>query len=155
MLGLLIGGFLKLRLKVGIGWTYQIFSSATAVCLACATLHVDIPGRQLLALAAIFFAAFPLNALLYRFLWPLYGYPGENARVPPFLPQIASLLLIATALFTGLSLIYGVTLPGLLAGSGLVALVLGLALQDTLGNIFAGVRPASWESVPGRRLADR
>jgi small-conductance mechanosensitive channel/CRP-like cAMP-binding protein len=158
--GLLIGGFLKHRLKVGIGWTYQIFIAATAVCLACAILHIDIPGRQLLALMAIFFAAFPLNALLYRFLWPLYGYPGENARVPPFLPQITSLLLIATAFFSGLSLFYGVTVPGLLAGSGLIALVLGLALQDTLGNIFSGLglqagkafRVGDWLILEGKHV---
>ena len=66
--------------------------------------------------------------------------------------------LIATAFFSGLSTFYGVTLPGLLAGSGLIALVLGLALQDTLGNIFAGLglqagkafRVGDWLIVDGK-----
>jgi small-conductance mechanosensitive channel len=137
--GLLIGRILKRRFGVGLGWTYQVFIVATAVALGSALFHFDFPGQQLLKLLALVFGAFPFNALLYRYFWPIFGYPGEQARVPPFLPQITTLLLIATAFFTALSLFYGVTLPGLLAGSGLIALVLGLALQDTLGNIFAGL----------------
>src|ERR1700738_1558173 len=40
--------------------------------------------------------------------------------------------------FAGLAASYHVTIPRLLTGSGVIALILGLALQDTLGNIFAG-----------------
>ena len=137
--GLLIGRVLKRRFKIGLGWTYQIFIVAAAVLVTSGLFHFDFPGRRLVGMTVLFFAAFPLNALLYRYFWPIFGYPGEQARIPPFLPQITTLLLIATAFFSGLSTFYGVTLPGLLAGSGLIALVLGLALQETLGNIFAGI----------------
>jgi CRP-like cAMP-binding protein len=34
--------------------------------------------------------------------------------------------------------VYELPIPGLLAGAGVLGLVLGLALQDTLGNIFSG-----------------
>lgn len=158
--GLLIGRILRRRFRVGLGWTYHVFIVATAVVVASALFHFDFPGQQLLRLVAVVFAAFPFNALLYRYFWPVFGYPGEQARVPPFLPQITTLLLIATAFFTGLSLLYGVTLPGLLAGSGLIALVLGLALQDTLGNIFSGLglqagksfRVGDWLIVDGKHV---
>lgn len=158
--GLLIGRVLKRRLRVGLGWTYQIFIAAAAVVVASALFHFDFPGQHLVGMTALFFAAFPVNALLYRYFWPIFGYPGEQARVPPFLPQITTLLLIATAFFAGLSTFYGVTLPGLLAGSGLIALVLGLALQDTLGNIFAGLglqagkafRVGDWLIVDGKHV---
>ena len=158
--GLLIGRVLKRRFRIGLGWTYQIFIAAVAVVIASALFHIDFPGRSLVGMTALFFAAFPVNALLYRYFWPIYGYPGEQARVPPFLPQITTLLLIATAFFTGLSTFYGVTLPGLLAGSGLIALVLGLALQDTLGNIFSGLglqagkafRVGDWLIVDGKHV---
>jgi small-conductance mechanosensitive channel/CRP-like cAMP-binding protein len=158
--GLLIGRILRRRLAVGLGWTYQIFIAATAVLIAAALFHFDLPGQQLVGMVALFSAAFPFNALLYRYFWPIYGYPGEQARVPPFLPQIITLLLIATGFFTGLSVFYGVTLPGLLAGSGLIALVLGLALQDTLGNIFSGLglqagkafRVGDWLIVEGKHV---
>jgi small-conductance mechanosensitive channel/CRP-like cAMP-binding protein len=156
--GLLIGRVLKRRFRIGLTWTYQIFIAAAAVVLASALFHFDFPVQRLVGMTALFFAAFPVNALLYRYFWPIFGYPGEQARIPPFLPQITTLLLIATAFFTGLSTFYGVTLPGLLAGSGLIALVLGLALQDTLGNIFAGLglqagkafRVGDWLIVDGK-----
>lgn len=156
--GLLIGRVLKRRFRIGLAWTYQIFIAAAAVVLASALFHFDFPGQRLVGMMSLFFAAFPVNALLYRCFWPIFGYPGEQARIPPFLPQITTLLLIATAFFSGLSTFYGVTLPGLLAGSGLIALVLGLALQDTLGNIFAGLglqagkafRVGDWLIVDGK-----
>jgi small-conductance mechanosensitive channel/CRP-like cAMP-binding protein len=158
--GLLIGRVLKRRFKVGLGWTYQIFIVAAAALFASDLFHFDFPDQHLVGMTALFFAAFPLNALLYRYFWPIFGYPGEQARVPPFLPQITTLLLIATAFFTSLSTFYGVALPGLLAGSGLIAFVLGLALQDTLGNIFAGLglqagksfRVGDWLIVDGKHV---
>ena len=160
LVGLLVGRILKRQLAVGLGWTYQILIVTAAIVCASAWFHFDYPGQHLIGFIALFFAAFPLNALLYRYFWPIFGYPGEQARIPPFLPQITTLLLIATALFTGLSLFYGVTLPGLLAGSGLIALVLGLALQDTLGNIFAGLglqagkafRVGDWLILEGKHV---
>src|SRR5258708_3323032 len=160
LVGLLIGRILKRQFAVGLGWTYQIFIAGAAIVSASALFHFDYPGQHLIGLVALFFAAFPLNALLYRYFWPIFGYPGEQARIPPFLPQITTLLLIATTFFTGLSLFYGVTLPGLLAGSGLIALVLGLALQDTLGNIFAGLglqagkafRVGDWLILDGKHV---
>jgi small-conductance mechanosensitive channel/CRP-like cAMP-binding protein len=158
--GLLIGRVLKRRFKIGLGWTYQIFIVAAAVLIASDLFHFDFPGQRLVGMTALFFAAFPLNALLYRYFWPIFGYPGEQARVPPFLPQITTLLLIATAFFTSLSTFYGAAVPGLLAGSGLIAFVLGLALQDTLGNIFAGLglqagksfRVGDWLIVDGKHV---
>jgi small-conductance mechanosensitive channel/CRP-like cAMP-binding protein len=158
--GLLIGRVLKRRFKIGLGWTYQVFIVAAAVLIASDLFRFDFPGQRLVGMTALFFAAFPLNALLYRYFWPMFGYPGEQARVPPFLPQISTLLLIATAFFTSLSTFYGAAVPGLLAGSGLIAFVLGLALQDTLGNIFAGLglqagksfRVGDWLIVDGKHV---
>ena len=160
LVGLLIGRILKRRFAVGLGWTYHVFVVTAAVVVASTLFHFDFPGEQFLRLVALVFAAFPFNALLHRYFWPIFGYPGEQTRVPPFLPQITTLLLIATAFFTGLSLFYGVTLPGLLAGSGLIAIVLGLALQDTLGNIFSGLglqagksfRVGDWLIVDGKHV---
>jgi hypothetical protein len=33
---------------------------------------------------------------------------------------------------------YGIKIPGLLAGSGIAAVIIGLAMQDLLGNILSG-----------------
>jgi small-conductance mechanosensitive channel len=160
LVGLLIGRLGKRRLNIRLGATYQIFILAVAIGTAALILHVQLPGARALGLIAVFTAAFPLNALLYRFLWPLYGYPGKRARIPSFLPQIVAIIVTITALFVALGVFYQVTVPSLLASSGLIAIVIGLALQDTLGNIFAGLglqagkayRVGDWLIVDGKHL---
>jgi small-conductance mechanosensitive channel len=159
LIGLLVGRLCKRRLNIRLGWTYQIFILALAIATAALILHVQLPWARAIGLIAVFTAAFPLNALLYRFLWPLYGYPGERARIPSFLPQIVAIIVTITALFVALGVFYQVTVPSLLASSGLIAIVIGLALQDTLGNIFAGLglqagkayRVGDWLIVDGKR----
>jgi small-conductance mechanosensitive channel/CRP-like cAMP-binding protein len=160
LVGLLVGRLAKRRLNIRLGWTYQIFILALAIAGAGLILHLAVPGGRAIGLIAVFTAAFPLNALLYRFIWPLYGYPGERARIPSFLPQTVTIIVTITALFIALGVFYRVTVPSLLASSGLIAIVIGLALQDTLGNIFAGLglqagqayRVGDWLIVEGKRL---
>ena len=160
LLGLLVGRLGKRRLNIHLGWTYHVFIGAVAIATAAVVVHLQLPGERALGLIAVFTAAFPLNALLYRFLWPLYGYPGEKARIPSFLPQIVAIIVTITALFVALGIFYQVTVPSLLASSGLIAIVIGLALQDTLGNIFAGLglqagkayRAGDWLIIDGKHL---
>jgi small-conductance mechanosensitive channel/CRP-like cAMP-binding protein len=160
LVGLFLGRLCKRRLNIRLGWTYQVFILAVAIGSAAAIFHLQVPGARALGLIAVFTAAFPLNALLDRFLWPLYGYPGERARIPSFLPQIVAIIVTITALFVALGVFYQVTVPSLLASSGLIAIVIGLALQDTLGNIFAGLglqagkayRVGDWLIVDGKHL---
>jgi hypothetical protein len=115
LVGLLVGRLCKRRLNIRLGWTYQIFILAAAIATAALILHIQITGARTLGLIAVFTAAFPLNAVLYRFLWPLYGYPGERARIPSFLPQIVAIIVTITALFVALGVFYQVTVPSLLA----------------------------------------
>jgi small-conductance mechanosensitive channel len=159
LVGLLLGRLGKRRLSIRLGWTYQIFILSVAIGTAALILHIQLPGARAIGLIAVFTAAFPLNALLDRFFWPLYGYPGERARIPSFLPQIVAIIITITALFVALGLFYQVTVPSLLASSGLIAIVIALALQDTLGNIFAGLglqagkayRVGDWLIIDGKR----
>jgi small-conductance mechanosensitive channel/CRP-like cAMP-binding protein len=158
LVGLLIGRLCKRRLNIHLGWTYQIFILSLAISCAALLVHVQLPGARTIGLIAAFTAAFPINALLYRFVWPLYGYPGDRARIPSFLPQIVTIIVTITALFVALGVFYQVTVPSLLASSGLIAIVIGLALQDTLGNIFAGLglqtgkayRVGDWLIIDGK-----
>ncbi len=138
LLLLALGRLLKRRARVPLSWTYQIVALSLAVYAAQRLLHRPLPGGREVAFAGLILASFPLNAVLYRWFWPVYGYPGEKARVPGFLPQVVAILLFVSFFLLGLGVFYGVTVGGLLAGSGLIAIILGLALQDTLGNIFAG-----------------
>ncbi|MBL7557980.1 MAG: mechanosensitive ion channel family protein [Bdellovibrionaceae bacterium] len=59
--------------------------------------------------------------------------------VPLLLVNIFSLLLSIVLVFWTASHVFGVQLAPLLATSAAFSIILGLALQDTLGNLFAGI----------------
>lgn len=59
--------------------------------------------------------------------------------VPLLLVNIFSLLLSTVLLFWGIARVFGLEVGPLLATSAAASVILGLALQDTLGNLFAGI----------------
>jgi small-conductance mechanosensitive channel len=66
-------------------------------------------------------------------------------------------LIYLAAVFAIISYVFDLPIQGLLATSGVVAIILGLALQSTLGDVFSGIvlnfshpyRPGDWISVEG------
>lgn len=74
-----------------------------------------------------------LVLLMYLFLGSM------KAGVPVLLVNIFSLVMSITLLLWGISSFLKVQLAPLLATSAVFSIVLGLALQDTLGNLFAGI----------------
>jgi small-conductance mechanosensitive channel len=83
--------------------------------------------------AVVFVKTCRLLVLQYLFLGSM------RAGVPLLLVNIFSLLLSMVLLVWGLSHIFGLDLGPLMATSAAFSIVLGLALQDTLGNLFAGI----------------
>ncbi len=63
----------------------------------------------------------------------------RNVPAPLLLREIVSILLYAIAFGSAMSLIFERSVTGFLATGTVVAAVLGLALQETLGNLFAGI----------------
>jgi small-conductance mechanosensitive channel len=69
---------------------------------------------------------------------------------------LAGLIYLA-ALFAIVAYVFDLPVQGLLATSGVVAIILGLALQSTLGDVFSGIvlsfsrpyRPGDWVSIDG------
>jgi small-conductance mechanosensitive channel len=69
---------------------------------------------------------------------------------------IAGLIYLA-AIFAIIAYVFDLRIQGLLATSGVVAIILGLALQSTLSDVFSGVvlsfsrpyRPGDWISIDG------
>jgi small-conductance mechanosensitive channel len=59
--------------------------------------------------------------------------------VPLLLVNIFSLIISIVLLFWGVNHIFGLEVGPLLATSAAASVILGLALQDTLGNLFAGI----------------
>ena len=66
-------------------------------------------------------------------------------------------LIYLVAIFAIIAYVFDLPIQGLLATSGVVAIILGLALQSTLGDVFSGIvlsfsrpyRPGDWISLEG------
>lgn len=83
--------------------------------------------------SAIFVRTFRLFVLQYLFLGSI------RHGVPLLIVNIFSLLLTILIFLFALSQFFGVQFGPLLATSAAFSVILGLALQDTLGNLFAGI----------------
>lgn len=81
----------------------------------------------------IFVKACRMIVLQYLFLGSM------KHGVPVLLVNIFSLILSIVLLFWSINYIFGLALGPLLATSAAASVILGLALQDTLGNLFAGI----------------
>ncbi|MES3037433.1 MAG: mechanosensitive ion channel family protein [Bdellovibrionota bacterium] len=81
----------------------------------------------------VFVRACRLLVLQYLFLTSM------KAGVPLLLVNIFTLLVSVVLIFWGVSKAFGFQLAPLLATSAAFSIILGLALQDTLGNLFAGI----------------
>src|SRR6516165_12102184 len=101
--GLMIGRWLKRRVNVGLAWVSHVFIATFSITVASRALHIDFPGAGEIGMVAAISAAFPMSAILHRFVWPLYGYPGEGARIPSFLPQVVAIIIFVFATVLGLA----------------------------------------------------
>lgn len=63
----------------------------------------------------------------------------RQLRAPVLLREIVSIVAFAVLLAWAMSYVFETKITAFLAGGTVVAAVLGLALQETLGNLFAGI----------------
>lgn len=145
-----IGRTLKRRAGVRLGILYQLFSVVLAVSISLQFFQLDYPPaqrapstqfdlqRELGSLATLL-GAFFLIALMRRFLWEIYFEEKRKREIPKFLREVAAILVFLIAFLWVMGFSYHQTIPGLLAGSGIAAVILGIAMQDMLGNIIAGL----------------
>lgn len=102
---------------------------------------------------AAWLAARLLRNVLHRFLFPSNG----QLRRREILSDLVSGLIYLGAIFGILKFAFHQPIEGLVATSGIVALVLGLALQSTLADLFSGIalniegpfRAGDWITVDG------
>ncbi len=109
--------------------------------LATQSPQIDLIQRVLPYLATIcFFSGSIFFVKCSRLLVLQYLFLGSmRAGVPLLLVNIFSLVLSILIGFWAVNTILGVQLTPLLATSAAFSIILGLALQDTLGNLFAGI----------------
>ena len=136
---LLFGGrILKRRLRIPLNWIYHLFCILAALYLPTLFDFIPFPGEEHIGAALTIAAAFVLVGLVRHYFFDQILRKGEGVQVPKFLGEFVSIAIIISALLFALQFFYRIQVPGLLAGAGILGIVLGLALQDTLGNIFSG-----------------
>jgi small-conductance mechanosensitive channel/CRP-like cAMP-binding protein len=81
----------------------------------------------------------------------------HRPREGKLLQDLLAGLIYLAAVFAIIAYVFDLPIQGLLATSGVVAIILGLALQSTLGDVFSGIvlsfsrpyRPGDWISLEG------
>jgi small-conductance mechanosensitive channel len=121
-----------------------------------------VPGSANIVIAVLviawwYLAAF-LAARLIRHVSPRFLFPFDRQpRRRKILSDLVAGLIYLGAVFGVLKFAFHQPIEGLLATSGVVAVVLGLALQSTLADLFSGIainiedpfRAGDWISVDG------
>src|SRR6266849_6352573 len=138
---LTIGRILKRRAGVRLGVLYQLFCLTLAFYAALAVYGVHTSWRNHIGAAAILLSSALVVALVNRYIWDLYFEKRKQTPIPHFLREIVALVIFVVALLFVLSFGYHAEreLKGVVATSGVAALILGLAGQNLLGGIIAGM----------------
>jgi small-conductance mechanosensitive channel len=140
-LALTIGRFLKRRAGVRLGLLFQLFSLTLAFYAAIAVYGVHAPWRDHIGAGAILLSTALVVALVNRYVWDFYFEQKKRTPIPHFLREVVALLIFLIVLLIVLSAGYHAEreLKGLLAGSGVVAIIIGFAGQNLVGGIIAGM----------------
>src|SRR6266550_3041980 len=157
------GRFLKRRAGVRLGLVFRLFSLALAFYAAIVVYGVHAPWRRHVGAAAILLSTALVVALINRYIWDLYFERKRQTPIPHFLREVVSGIIFLVVLLFVLSYGYHAEaqLTGLLAGSGVVAIIVGFAGQNLFAGIIGGIaiqinRPykvGDWLQV-GERFAE-
>src|SRR5213596_2436219 len=136
-----IGRFLKRRAGVRLGLVFRLFSLALAFYAAISVYGVHAPWRRHVGAAAILLSTALVVALVNRYVWDLYFEKQRQTAIPHFLREVVGGIIFLIVLLLILSYGYHAEtqLKGLLAGSGVVAIIVGFAGQNLFAGIIGGV----------------
>ncbi len=158
-----IGRFLKRRAGVALGLFFRLFCLTLAFYAAIAVYGVQAPWRYHVGTAVILLSTALFVALMNRYVWDFYFEKKRQTPIPHFLREVVGGILFLIVLLLVLSYGYHAEaqLKGLLAGSGVVAIVVGFAGQNLFAGIIGGIsiqinRPykvGDWLQV-GERFAE-
>lgn len=106
---------------------------------ALAALALGASGEtiRLVSGAASYFAAAWLGGRLIAIALERVG--PERRRVPRLLQELISVALFIAACIATVILVFGQSLSGALAGSGLVLAILGFAIRNALADVLSGI----------------
>src|SRR5437660_726686 len=138
---LTIGRILKRRAGVRLGILYQLFCLTLAFYAALAVYGVHTNWRDHVGAAVILLSTAFVVALVNRYVFDWYFEKRKQTPIPHFLREVVALLVFLIALLFVLSVGYHAEsqLKGVLAGSGIAAIIIGFAGQNLFGGIIAGM----------------
>jgi small-conductance mechanosensitive channel/CRP-like cAMP-binding protein len=136
-----IGRFLKRRAGVQLGLVFRLFCLIIAFYAAIAVYGVQASWRYHVGAAAILLSTALIVALINRYVWDLYFEKKRQTAIPHFLREVVGGVIFLIVLLLILSYGYHAEtqLKGLLAGSGVVAIILGFAGQNLFAGIIGGI----------------
>jgi small-conductance mechanosensitive channel/CRP-like cAMP-binding protein len=148
-----IGRLLKRRAGVRFGVIYQLFCLAIAFYAALAAYGVHPEWEGHLGSMLVLLGTGVFITLLNRYLWDYYFETRRGTVIPRLLREFVAAVIFLAALLLVLSIGYHAEteLKGLLAGSGVAAIVLAFGMQNLLSSIVAG---ASLQIRPPYKLGD-
>ena len=132
------GRHLKRKHGVRLGWPYHLFAISLAVYVPMLLLGIEWHRQEIAAVAVVFGAVFVI-ALVDRYVWEVYFKERHKVEVPKFLAEVGRILILLLAAFLILLFLYDKSIKELLIAPGIAAVVIGLAMQDLVGNIIAGM----------------
>ena len=136
---LLLGRYLKRKHEVQLGWLYHPFALGMAVFISGEVLGLTWPFLSYAYSATVILGALFIIALVDRYVWELYFRQRHNVDVPKFLVEVVRLAILLVAIFLVLRFGYHETINGLLIAPGILAIIVGFATQDSVGNIISGL----------------
>ena len=154
-----IGRFLKRYTGIQLGLGFRIFCMVIAIYGAFTVANFqpiigEIDVRRAMGALSVVFGASVLSAIIRHYVWDLYFERTRQMPLPKLLRQLSEVFVFIAACVLVLRTVYGRTdaLTSFIAGSSAVAVIVGFAMQNLLGNVVAGValevarpfRPGDW-----------
>lgn len=146
--GILISLFLiKKYLRIQYDRRTLVSSTVAILWIAFTTFFISSEpfltfrdGDNVVKSATLLIVVLGVNALIQFILWICYVLISSKniLKLPRFILNILAIIVVFIALLIGVRIIFDQELNGLLVSSTLVSAVIGLALQGTLSNLFAG-----------------
>jgi len=117
-----------------------IWIAITAIFISPVPFSEYQTGGPVIKAATLLIVVLGVNAIVQFILWVFYAMIRSRniMKVPRFLFNILAVILVIVALLAGIKIIFNQELNGLLVTSTVVSAIIGLALQSTLSNLFAG-----------------
>jgi small-conductance mechanosensitive channel/CRP-like cAMP-binding protein len=136
-----IGRFLKRRAGVRLGLLFRLFCLILAFYAAISVYGVHASWRNHVGAAAILLSTALVVALVNRYIWDFYFEKRQHTTIPHFLREVVGGIIFLIVLLFVLSFGYHAEgqLKGLLAGSGVVAIIVGFAGQNLFAGIIGGI----------------